>query len=63
MDEDLVSVDKWLVQAPDRRERVVISLNSTGQVRELQLRLRFRFKLRTLAGKELIPRHRTAAAA
>jgi len=39
----------------DRRERVVISLNSTGQVRELQLRLRFRFKLRTLAGKELIP--------
>ena len=39
----------------DRRERVVISLNSTGQVRELQLRLRFRFKLRSLAGKELIP--------
>ena len=39
----------------DRRERVVISLNSTGQVRELQLRLRFRFKLRTLAGKEVIP--------
>ena len=39
----------------DQREKVVLSLNSTGQVRENQLRVRFRFKLRTLAGKELIP--------
>ncbi len=39
----------------DQREKVVLSLNSTGQVREFQLRLRFRFRLRTLAGKELIP--------
>ena len=39
----------------DQRETVVLSLNSTGQVREFQLRLRFAFKLRTLAGKELIP--------
>ncbi|SFV00945.1 LPS-assembly lipoprotein [Polaromonas sp. YR568] len=39
----------------DQREKVVLSLNATGQVREFQLRLRFRFKLRTLAGKELIP--------
>ena len=39
----------------DQREKVVLSLNASGQVRENQLRLRFRFKLRTLAGKELIP--------
>ncbi len=39
----------------DQREKVVLSLNSNGQVREFQLRLRFRFKLRTLGGKELIP--------
>jgi LPS-assembly lipoprotein len=39
----------------DQREKVVLSLNSNGQVREFQLRLRFRFKLRTVGGKELIP--------
>lgn len=39
----------------DQREKVVLSLNSAGQVREFQLRLRFSFRLRTLAGKELIP--------
>ncbi len=39
----------------DQREKVVLSLNSSGQVREFQLRLRFTFLLRTVAGKELIP--------
>jgi len=39
----------------DQREKQVLSRNATGQVREFQLRMRFRFKLRTLAGKELIP--------
>ena len=39
----------------DQREKVVLSRNSSGQVREFQLRLRFGFKLRTLAAKELIP--------
>lgn len=39
----------------DQREKVVLSLNASGQVREFQLRMRFRFRLRTLAGKELIP--------
>jgi len=37
-----------------QREKVVLSLNTSGQVGEFQLRLRFRFRLRTLAGKELI---------
>ena len=39
----------------DQREKVVLSLNASGQVREFQLRLRFSFRLRTLAGKVLIP--------
>ncbi|MDQ3059133.1 MAG: LPS assembly lipoprotein LptE [Pseudomonadota bacterium] len=39
----------------DQREKVVLSLNASGQVREFQLRLRFTFRLRTQAGKELIP--------
>jgi LPS-assembly lipoprotein len=39
----------------DQRERVILSTNSAGQVRELQLRTRFRFKLRTPGGVELIP--------
>lgn len=39
----------------DQRERVVVALNSSGQVREMQLRLRVKFKLRSREGKELIP--------
>ncbi|OOG54920.1 hypothetical protein B0E49_08945 [Polaromonas sp. C04] len=39
----------------DQRERVVVALNSAGQVRELELRLRVRFRLRGKDGKELIP--------
>jgi LPS-assembly lipoprotein len=39
----------------DQRERVVVGLNATGQVTELQLRTRLKFKLRTPQGKELIP--------
>ena len=39
----------------DQRVKVVVGLNASGQVREFQLRTRFKFKLRTPAGKELIP--------
>ncbi len=39
----------------DQREKVVVGLNASGQVREFQLRIRFKFRLRTPAGKELIP--------
>ncbi|MGE4241344.1 LPS assembly lipoprotein LptE [Ramlibacter sp.] len=38
----------------ERREKVVVGLNATGQVREFQLRTRLRFRLRTPQGKELI---------
>jgi LPS-assembly lipoprotein len=39
----------------DQREKVILSLNASGQVRENQLRIRFRFRLRNQAGRELIP--------
>jgi LPS-assembly lipoprotein len=39
----------------DQREKTVVGLTSSGQVREFQLRLRFKFKLRSQNGKELLP--------
>jgi LPS-assembly lipoprotein len=38
----------------DRRERSVVASTSAGQVRELQLRLKFEFHLATPGGRELI---------
>ena len=39
----------------DTREKVVVGLTSSGQVREFQLRTRLKFKVRTPQAKELIP--------
>jgi len=39
----------------DARERGVVASTAAGQVRELQLRARLQFRLRTPGGKELIP--------
>jgi LPS-assembly lipoprotein len=39
----------------EQRERVVVGLNAAGQVREFQLRIRFKFRLRTPGGREIIP--------
>lgn len=38
----------------DTRERVVVASTAAGQVRELQLRVRFRFRLFTPSGRELL---------
>ena len=38
----------------DSRERSVVAYTSTGLVREVQLRARLSFRLRTVGGKELI---------
>ena len=38
----------------DAREKSVVASTAVGQVTEFNLRARFRFRLRTLAGKELI---------
>jgi LPS-assembly lipoprotein len=40
----------------DARERSVVASTTAAQVRELQLRLKFHFRARTAAGRELIPR-------
>ena len=39
----------------EQRERIVVGLNASGQVRELQLRVRIKFRLRNALGKELLP--------
>ena len=39
----------------EQREKVVVGLNASGQVREYQLRSRMRFRVRTPQGRELIP--------
>lgn len=39
----------------EQREKTVVGVNASGQVREFQLRLRVRFRLYTPQGKELIP--------
>ena len=39
----------------ETREKVVVGLTASGQVREFQLRSRVKFRVRTPEGKELIP--------
>src|SRR4051812_493790 len=39
----------------EAREKVVVGINASGEVREFQLRTRLHFRLRTPQGKELIP--------
>lgn len=52
---DPTKADVVLDLLTDQREKQVVGLNATGQVREFQLRIRCRFRLRTREGKELIP--------
>lgn len=51
----LDSVEVVLDINTDQREKSVASTTSAGQVREFQLRVRVKFRLRTPQGKELIP--------
>jgi LPS-assembly lipoprotein len=39
----------------DQREKTVVGVNATGLVREFQLRVRFKFRLRDKSGNDLIP--------
>jgi LPS-assembly lipoprotein len=39
----------------EQREKTVVGSTAAGQVREFQLRLRLKFKLRTPSGKDIIP--------
>jgi len=51
---DLLKADVVLDVFSELRERVVVGMNASGQVRDQQLRLRIKFRLRTPAGKNLI---------
>ena len=39
----------------EQREKTVVGVNSSGQVREFQLRIRVKFRVRTPQGQELTP--------
>jgi LPS-assembly lipoprotein len=39
----------------DAREKVVVASGAVGQVTEFQLRARFKFRVRSVSGRELIP--------
>ena len=52
---DMAAAEVVLEVVSELRERVVVGLNASGQVRELHLRLRVKFRLRTAQGKTLIP--------
>ena len=39
----------------EAREKVVVAQTSANQIREFELRYRFGFRVRTAAGKDLIP--------
>jgi len=51
----LASAQAVLDILTEQREKTVVGVNATGQVREFQLRVRIRFRLRTPQGKALIP--------
>jgi LPS-assembly lipoprotein len=50
----LSSAEAVLDILSETREKTVVGVNTSGQVREFQLRSRLRFRLRTPRGKELI---------
>ncbi len=54
-DEPLTQAQVVLDLAQEQREKVVVGVNSSGQVREFQLRIRLKFRVHTPQGKELTP--------
>ena len=54
--EGLAQAQVVLEALEDVREKVVVASNSVGQVTEFRLRERFAFRLRSVNGRELIPR-------
>jgi LPS-assembly lipoprotein len=44
-----------LLAITDRRDRAIVAATAAGQLREVQLRMHFEFRLTTAAGRELIP--------
>lgn len=52
--DDAAKADAVLVSLIDRREKVANAVTAAGQVRGLQLRVRFDFRLLNPAGRELV---------
>jgi len=52
---EMLKSDVVLDVFSEERQRVVVGMNASGQVRDQQLRLRIKFRLRTPAGKAVIP--------
>ena len=52
---DLTGAQAVIDLLSEQRECSVVVQNAAGQVRELQLRLKVKFRLRTAAGVEMIP--------
>lgn len=53
--DSLAQAQVVLQAVEDTRSKVVMAINSVGEVTEFQLRERFSFRLRSVAGRELIP--------
>jgi LPS-assembly lipoprotein len=60
--EDAARAEVVLYALEDRRDRAVVASTAAAQVREIQLRLRFDFRVATPAGRELTPRVQIALA-
>jgi LPS-assembly lipoprotein len=54
-DEPVTQAQVVLEILQDQREKTVVGVNSSGQVREFQLRIRVKFRARSKDGKELAP--------
>ena len=54
--EGLAQAQVVLEALDDVREKVVVASGAVGQVTEFQLRTRFNFRLKSVSGRELIPR-------
>jgi LPS-assembly lipoprotein len=54
--EGLAQAQVVLEALDDAREKVVVASSAVGQVTEFQLRERFTFRLRSVSGRELIPK-------
>lgn len=54
-DEPLDQAQLVLDILQEQREKTVVGVSSSGQVREFQLRIRVKFRVRTPQGKELTP--------
>lgn len=53
--EDLAQAQLVVEVLQEQREKLVVGVNSSGQIREYQLRIRLKFRVRTAQGRELLP--------